>query len=118
MVTGITENISKQCRLASALVVIYLLVVKAAAYEPDYYIYQPPPGSNPGLIMDVAANDNVTPATRNFLHYSQLPDNGTIGFTYPAGIGKAFYYIPNSGFVGFDTFTYNYPGCCFPPCPP
>jgi RHS repeat-associated protein len=97
------KNISKQCRLASALVIICFSVAKAAAYEPDYYIDQHPPGNNPGLIMDVAVND-VNHPDPSLLRVLDTPTNGGIAQPFNGVIQ----YLANSGFYGFDTFRYDY----------
>jgi hypothetical protein len=105
MVTGITENLSKQCRLALALVIICLFVAQAAAYEEDFYIVQ---SNGVGIVMDVAANDVNHPPTGQLRTLDPTTENGNFVFPIPYGSGRAFEYIANSGFFGFDTFRYDY----------
>ncbi|GEM_PF-6404264 len=109
----ITNNVSKQCRLASVLVIICFLVLKAAANEPDYYINQPPPGSNPGFIMDVAANDNRSDTST--LNLFEPASNGT-AVPIDTPNGRRFLYL-NEGFYGFATFRYWYGGFMLQPAP-
>lgn len=96
----ITENVRKQYRLVSALVVVCLLVVNAAAYEEDFYIVQ----SGGSLVMDVAANDVNHPPTSQLRSLNPTTDNGNFANAFNGKIE----FLANSGFSGFDTFRYDY----------
>ncbi len=103
MVTKIIENMSKLFRLASVLVIICLFVVKAAAYEEDFYIVTHN-GSGGDFVLDVAANDVNHPTTAL---RTLDPTTENLNFVKPVPFGY-FTYIVSSGFFGFDTFRYDY----------